>query len=313
MTPKVFVSHAKEDKERFVIDFARKLRNKGIDAWVDQWEMLPGDSLIDKIFEEGIKNADAFIVVLSEYSSNKPWVREEINASFVNRISRNCKIIPVVIDRCNIPECLNSTVWENIKDINDYEKSFDRIVNSIFGVSTKPAIGSAPAHINTHVDDIYGLTKIDTIVLYEACNIFLQDPNNHIVPRNVMDSLEELDISDSAVMESLEFLDSKSFIKAAKPIGGGVLFFSVTTYGFEHYARSKFQDYDSIVKDVSLKILNQDIRSSSEMIEATEYPVALIHHIFDSLMRRGHIDAVKTEANTYYINNLSIDFKRMYR
>jgi len=80
---KVFISHASEDKERFVIDFATKLRKIGIDAWLDKWEMLPGDSLVDKIFEEGIKDAEAFIVILSKNSILKPWVREELNAGFV--------------------------------------------------------------------------------------------------------------------------------------------------------------------------------------------------------------------------------------
>ena len=54
-SPKVFVSHASEDKERFVRNFATQLRAQGIDAWVDEWEIVPGDSLIDKIFEEGLK------------------------------------------------------------------------------------------------------------------------------------------------------------------------------------------------------------------------------------------------------------------
>ncbi|MCQ9427586.1 toll/interleukin-1 receptor domain-containing protein, partial [Pseudomonas sp. LJDD11] len=55
MSPKVFVSHASEDKDRFVLDFAKQLRANGIDAWLDKWEMLPGDSLVTKIFDEGIK------------------------------------------------------------------------------------------------------------------------------------------------------------------------------------------------------------------------------------------------------------------
>lgn len=38
--------------------------------------MLPGDSLVDKIFEEGLKEAQAVIVVLSRISVEKPWVRE---------------------------------------------------------------------------------------------------------------------------------------------------------------------------------------------------------------------------------------------
>jgi hypothetical protein len=55
MNPKIFLSHATEDKERFVVKFAEKLRTRGVDVWLDKWEILPGDSLVDKIFEEGLK------------------------------------------------------------------------------------------------------------------------------------------------------------------------------------------------------------------------------------------------------------------
>ena len=60
--------------------------------------MLPGDSLVDKIFGEGIKDAKAVIVVLSNFSVEKPWVREELNAAFVKRINNGSKLIPIVID-----------------------------------------------------------------------------------------------------------------------------------------------------------------------------------------------------------------------
>ncbi len=70
--PKVFVSHASEDKERFVLPFAHELRAAGVDVWVDQWQMVPGDSLVKKIFSEGLENADAVIVVLSKVSITKP-------------------------------------------------------------------------------------------------------------------------------------------------------------------------------------------------------------------------------------------------
>lgn len=131
-TQKVFISHASEDKERFVIQFAKRLRSQGIDAWVDIWEMLPGDSLVDKIFEEGIKNARAMIVVLSRFSVEKPWVREELNAGFLNRASGRCKVIPVVIDDCDVPEALRSTVWQRITDLENYDAEFQRNENCIF-------------------------------------------------------------------------------------------------------------------------------------------------------------------------------------
>lgn len=41
--------------------------------------MKPGDSLVDKIVEEGLKEAGTVIVVLSKASVQKPWVREELH------------------------------------------------------------------------------------------------------------------------------------------------------------------------------------------------------------------------------------------
>ncbi len=52
--PRAFISHASEDHD-FVEHLATRLRqDHGIDAWVDNWEMLPGDSLVSKVFAEGI-------------------------------------------------------------------------------------------------------------------------------------------------------------------------------------------------------------------------------------------------------------------
>src|SRR5512139_1110368 len=122
--PKVFISHASEDKARFVARFAARLRENGVDAWLDQWEMKPGDSLVDRIFEQGLKQAQAVILVLSAVSVQKPWVREELNTSVVNRISRGLKIIPVVIDQCEIPMCLQATLWQRIDDLEHYDDAF---------------------------------------------------------------------------------------------------------------------------------------------------------------------------------------------
>lgn len=114
--PKVFISHASEDTSSFVVDFARRLRENGVDAWLDQWEMKPGDSLVDKIFEEGLRDARAVIIVLWKSSVQKPWVREELNASVVNRIIRRTRLIRVVIDDCEVPESLRSMVWQRVDE-----------------------------------------------------------------------------------------------------------------------------------------------------------------------------------------------------
>ena len=166
MPPKVVIGHASEDKLRFVADFARRLRENGVDAWVYQWEMKPRDSLVDKIFEEGLKDSRTVIVVLSKSSVQKPWVREELNASVVNRISRGTRLIPFVIGDYEVPESLRSTVWQRVDDVSNYgEKSLQRILSAIFEVSDKPTLGNPPARFEGAAPLIPGLSRVDNLAL----------------------------------------------------------------------------------------------------------------------------------------------------
>ncbi len=116
--PIAFISHATEDKTDFVLPFATELRKNGIEAWVDQWEIRAGDSLIQRIFEEGIRNAAVIIVVLSKISTNKKWVREELDAALIRRISDKTRLIPVVIDECEVPIALRATKWVRYEQNN---------------------------------------------------------------------------------------------------------------------------------------------------------------------------------------------------
>ena len=114
-----------------------------------KWEILPGDSLVDKIYEEGLKHAQAVIVVLSRNSINKPWARDELNAAVVKKINGLSKLIPVVIDDCAIPEALSSTVWQRIGSLASYERELERIVSAILDHREKPPIGDLPLYATT--------------------------------------------------------------------------------------------------------------------------------------------------------------------
>ena len=70
-SPRVFVSCASEDWDRFISGLSRRLRAVGTDAWVACWEILPGDSLVQKIFQEGLAQADVVIVVLSPHKMGR--------------------------------------------------------------------------------------------------------------------------------------------------------------------------------------------------------------------------------------------------
>src|SRR5262245_20392755 len=92
--PAAFLSHATADAElarRLAVD----LRNRGVDVWYAEWELRPGDSLVRRI-EDGIDRATHFLVLLTPASLKSEWVRTELDAGLIKRISGKCRVIPIV-------------------------------------------------------------------------------------------------------------------------------------------------------------------------------------------------------------------------
>jgi hypothetical protein len=148
--PKAFICHAGEDKQRFVLDLRKRLRQKGVDAFVAEWEINIGDSLPRKIFEEGIKDCDAFLIVLSRNSIKKKWVQEELDTGLVRKIEDGAKLLTVTIDNIEtseMPMSLRHTIWIKINNLSKYDEEFKRILNSIYGVYEKPELGEPPKFI----------------------------------------------------------------------------------------------------------------------------------------------------------------------
>lgn len=311
MNPKVFVSHASEDKERFVLDFATKLRRNGIDAWLDKWEMLPGDSLIDKIFNEGIKEAQAFIIVISNNSVNKSWIKEELNAAIIKRMNNGSKLIPVILDNCEVPECLHSTLWEPIENLNYYDTELKRIIMSIYGEKEVPSIGKAPEHLNAIIHNFSSLTKVDSIIFKTSCEIAIKfNTVNQINSNYIYDQIKHFDINESELLETLEILDGRGYIKISKVIGGNIPFFSITVYGFNEYVKLYVNDFKEITRKVSLNIVNKGMNNKSNALELN-YPSILVNHVFNLLENKGLINTSKTLDGTIHLNKISPELKRL--
>jgi hypothetical protein len=316
MNPKVFVSHASEDKNRFVIEFATKLRKNGVDAWLDKWEMLPGDSLVDKIFEEGLKEAEAVIIILSNFSVDKPWVREELNASIVSKIGKGTKIIPIVLDECNVPEALTSTLWEKIDDLESYENSFKRVLSSIYGTTDKPALGASPAYTSSIYHEIGGLTKADNLILKEACDFIIQDDNDLLVdPEKVFGDGSKLGFSTVEIEDCIEMLESHGYFKVTRFFGGGNANYSchiqVTEHGFDNYLKAYMDDYNAIVDKVISAIVNENIQSNLELISKLNKPIVIINHILIVLESNGHIRLTKFMGGNINIYHVAASLRRV--
>jgi hypothetical protein len=303
LPPMVFVSHASEDKDRFVIAFATTLRDNGINAWVDKWEICPGDSLVDKIFEIGIGAAQAILIVLSRNSVAKPWVRQELDASVVERIKRGTKIIPIVLDDCVVPVSLQSTLYVRIADLNDYDAELKSIIDAIYEYSHKPPLGSPPSYVQTTLERIPGLKRIDGVLLKLAGNQAVENGHRFgIGTEEMLEKAASQGISRYNFYDSLAVLGDKHYFELNTVVGGephepelkrltrgGVPSFSITIYGFEHYANAYIPDYQSIIRGVLLQIVNDDKSDSAAIASALNQPRRIIEHVFDLLNQRGQL------------------------
>lgn len=303
MSPKVFISHASEDKDRFVTEFAKKLRENGVDVWLDKWEMLPGDSLVDKIFEEGLKEAQAVIIVLSKYSIEKPWVREELNASVVNKIDKGTRLIPVVLDNCAVPESLKGTLWESIKNLNSYQENFDRILASIFGYRDKPPLGEPPAYVRESVVEIPKLTKTDNFVLKKSCEIAIEKAETLLNPIKIFFEGDESLLPEGELKESLDMLEHYGLIKLHRTLQGWGSY-NITFLGMNTFLQTYVPDYEQIIEDITIAIVNKRLDDNFSLQQDVNRPIVVINHVLDLLEKNGHIKQVKMldgRSKIYYI------------
>ena len=72
----VFISHSSEDKKSIVRDLANLLNRLGVKVWFDEFSLKVGDSLTRKI-DEGLKDSNFGIVVISKAFLNKKWTDYE--------------------------------------------------------------------------------------------------------------------------------------------------------------------------------------------------------------------------------------------
>ncbi len=93
----VFISHASEDKDRFVRSFARCLLSLGLSVWYDELQIIPGDSLRRSI-DEGLACSDRVVVVLSKQFFRKKWPDDELAGVFSRETKKKRIIIPIWLD-----------------------------------------------------------------------------------------------------------------------------------------------------------------------------------------------------------------------
>jgi hypothetical protein len=110
-------------------DIGRRLLDKGIDVWLDKWEILAGESLTSSI-AQGIDSASAFIILMSPRSMKAKWVKEELRIALQRRLQDpEFSLIPILLEECEVPAFLRDYVYVDWR--SETADSFDFLLKSL--------------------------------------------------------------------------------------------------------------------------------------------------------------------------------------
>lgn len=110
--PSIFVSYAHEDA-LLAKALATALENHGARVWIDQGELLVGDSLIERV-SEAIAEFDFVAALVSHASVGSKWCRKEIALAMSKQLQREARrvtVLPVRVGDVTMPPSLMDVKW----------------------------------------------------------------------------------------------------------------------------------------------------------------------------------------------------------
>jgi glucokinase len=98
----VFLSYASEDLE-IANRIRTELETERYSVWMDKRRILAGDNFTTEIFD-AISKSKYFLIVLSSYSTQSNFVRQELEAAWNQSINgADVIVIPILYENCPIP------------------------------------------------------------------------------------------------------------------------------------------------------------------------------------------------------------------
>ncbi len=154
--PRVFISYSHDSAthKMWVLDFATTLRNRGVDAVLDQWDLKPGDDL-PHFMETQLEAADYVLMVctsryVEKANSGEGGVGYEkmiVTSSLLNQIDVN-NVIPVIRQSGSkeIPTFLKTKVFTDLSKDDELEYGLDELLRTLLDspLFEKPEIGINP-------------------------------------------------------------------------------------------------------------------------------------------------------------------------
>ena len=137
----VFLSHASADKSE-VEHLARKLRDQGLEPFLDKWHLIPGERWQEAL-EEALDQSRTCAVFLGQAFG--PWQNEEMRSALETCVrDAGFRVIPILLPggrepgQEDLPRFLRRLTWVDFRRGLEDEEAFRRLLAGIRGQAPGP-------------------------------------------------------------------------------------------------------------------------------------------------------------------------------
>jgi hypothetical protein len=333
--PLAFVSHASEDKVSFVEPLARALYKRGVRAWLDKWEMSPEDSVIAKIFDEGIAKADCFVVVVSRHSVGKRWVREELDSAMVERINRRCRLIPIRLGEIEMPPPLRATIWIDAAGSEEAAAvvAAEEIARVLQGHDPRPALGQPAAYL-THRSAVAGLAADESMLLTRLAEQALRSMMPAMSSRlhgyrapgvnwpEFLKAVEADGISETTAAEAAHALHYAGYFELVGSLQTQLGLadmtkttrinrLQLTSLGLAAALPALRPDWEALRTRVIAELVNEPPADIAALAERVDAPPLIVYHFVDELRDQGLLKFSHSFSGRTRIHGISPALRRL--
>jgi len=225
---KVFLCHASGDKSP-VRELYKRLVAEGVDAWLDQEKLLPGQDWRVEI-PHAVRESDVVVICLSNKSITKEgYIQKEIKFALDSADEKpegTIFLIPARLEECAVPEQLGRWQWVDLFE----ENGFVRLLRSLklradrIGATIEPlGYESEDKEIERRLDQLYteGLAAFyteDWDRAYQRFQTILRERPNH---KNASEKLAQAERQRSLVKlytQATEAYQSENWLAAIKAL-----------------------------------------------------------------------------------------------
>ncbi|MGC2235144.1 MAG: toll/interleukin-1 receptor domain-containing protein [Pyrinomonadaceae bacterium] len=124
------MSYSRKDKD-FVDKLVERLKEKGVEVWLDEDKLETGAWFIQKL-SEAIDKSDFFAVVLSQNALESKFVKKELDLALNKEFNKDIVfVLPLLLEKIELPSFLPGKNYRDFTSPEIFEESFQKLLKEL--------------------------------------------------------------------------------------------------------------------------------------------------------------------------------------